>query len=471
MFRTTSALAALAVVALALTACTAPPPVPAVAADAPRDVGVELFELPWTSVAQECEKTVGPNGFAWVLTSPAQEHVAGDQWWTSYQPVGYAIDSKLGTRTEFADMVARCTAAGVKVITTAVAVDAPPASGESAQIDADSAAPGGSATDSPTSTGSPTATPSPSPVVAPPELVAYLEDLLALGVAGFRIEGAFGADGIASVPADEVQAVADALPSGTILMSDLANDGPVPPVRETYSGASRIFEYQYGGELGAQLSVGALHDPALVDPRPAHVPSASAVVFIDDHTSERADAAITYRDGPLYLLANVLVLADDYGMPMISSGYAFGSRDAGPPTSADGAVLPASCEGLTEPRTMLSDGDRICPQAWTAIAGMLAWRSAVGDAPRVAASKGGDLYGFERAGRGVVAVNPGGTEGWVIVPTSMPDGEYCDVITGGADALADGACAGEVYKVDNGSVTFHLRALSAAAIDLNTLLP
>ncbi|WP_375385909.1 alpha amylase C-terminal domain-containing protein [uncultured Microbacterium sp.] len=468
MFRTTSALAALAVAALALTACTAPPPAPVVAADAAPDVGVELFELPWTSVAQECETTVGPNGFAWVLTSPAQQHAAGDQWWTSYQPDGYTIDSKLGTRDEFADMVTRCNAAGIEVIASAVIVSPP---GEGAAADKATAAP------SPSPSPSPSPTVSPTSAVAPAEFVAYLEDLLALGVSGFRIDGAIGIDGTfgiagtTPVAADEVQAIADALPSGTILMSDLTDSGSEVPVRETYAGTSRIFEYQYGRDLSAQLSTGALHDPALVDPRSAHVPSASAVVFVDDHVSERGDAGITYRDGPLYLLANVLTLADDYGTPMISSGYAFRSRDAGPSASADGDVLPASCAGLTEPRNGLVDGDRTCAQAWTAISGMLAWRSAVGDAPRLAASKGGDLYGFERAGRGVVAVNPGGTEGWVIVPTSMPDGEYCDVITGGADAAADGACAGEIYEVDNGSVTFHLPALSAAAIHLGSRAP
>ncbi len=450
MFRRTSrfatlALASLAIASLALAGCTGQAPPPAVVANAPHDAGVELFELPWNSVAAECEKTVGPNGFAWVLTSPAQPHAAGDQWWTSYHPDGYAIDSRLGTRAEFAAMVTRCAAAGVKVIATAVVVAAP------AALNA-----------APTST--PTATPSATPTqtAAPAPFMAYLADLLSLGVAGFRIDGAS-----APVASDQVQAIADALPKGTVVMSDLNGTASAPaPVPETYAGTSRIFTYQYGQDLGDQLSLGAIRDPALVDPRPGHVPAASAVVFVADHTSERADAPLTYRDGALYLLANVLMLADDYGTPMVSSGYAFTSRDAGPPASTDGTVLPASCEGRTTPRAGLTPGERTCPQAWTAIAGMLAWRSAVGDAPRLAASKGGDLYGFERSGRGVVAVNPGGTEGWVIVPTSMPDGQYCDVITGGADAAAGGVCTGNVYRVENGSVTFYLPALSAAAIDL-----
>ena len=50
----------------------------------------------------------GQTGFDFVLTSPPQEHIDGDEWWTSYQPVSYLVESKLGTREEFADMVARC---------------------------------------------------------------------------------------------------------------------------------------------------------------------------------------------------------------------------------------------------------------------------------------------------------------------------------------------------------------------------
>ena len=75
------------------------------------DVGIQLFQLPWTSVAKECETTLAPAGIAWVLLSPAQEHIAADEWWASYQPVSYQLESRLGTRDEFADMVQRCNAA------------------------------------------------------------------------------------------------------------------------------------------------------------------------------------------------------------------------------------------------------------------------------------------------------------------------------------------------------------------------
>ena len=84
------------------------------------DVILNMFQWTWDSVAAECADVVGPAGFGYVQVSPPMEHIRGSQWWTSYQPVSYRIESKLGTRAEFASMVAACDAAGVGVIADAV---------------------------------------------------------------------------------------------------------------------------------------------------------------------------------------------------------------------------------------------------------------------------------------------------------------------------------------------------------------
>ena len=56
----------------------------------------------------------------YVEVSPPQESIRGTQWWTSYQPVSYRLDSKLGTEAEFKAMVAQCNAAGVGIIADVV---------------------------------------------------------------------------------------------------------------------------------------------------------------------------------------------------------------------------------------------------------------------------------------------------------------------------------------------------------------
>src|SRR3954471_17008269 len=89
-----------------------------------RDVIVHLFEWPWASVASECTNVLGPKGFGGVQVSPPQEHVVlpgnGYPWWQDYQPVSYQLTTRRGNRAAFASMVSTCHAAGVKIYVDAV---------------------------------------------------------------------------------------------------------------------------------------------------------------------------------------------------------------------------------------------------------------------------------------------------------------------------------------------------------------
>lgn len=55
---------------------------------------VQLFQWKYSDIADECERFLGPKGFAGVQTSPVVENVVNLQdwnnnrpWWESYQPV------------------------------------------------------------------------------------------------------------------------------------------------------------------------------------------------------------------------------------------------------------------------------------------------------------------------------------------------------------------------------------------------
>lgn len=449
------------------------------------DVGVQLFQRPWTSIAEECETTIGPALFAWVLTSPPQEHIAGDEWWTSYQPVSYALESKLGTEAEFADMVSRCEAAGVDVIADAVinhmaGIDSGVGTNGTAfthyeypglydesdfhhcgLTSDDDIADYSSREQIQTcelsnladlDTGSPTVRAT---------IVGYLQHLLDLGVAGFRIDAA------KHMSAEDVQAIVDDLPDDTIIMSEVIRGSGNEPVQpEEYVDAGSVFEFQYARDLGPGLKAGVLTDPQLGDERPLHVPSDKAIVFIDNHDTERGEASLTYRNGGLYLIANALMLADDFGAPVVYSGYAFSDRDAGAPTDASGRVIGWTCDDVTGPQESYSDGEGVCTEAWTAIAGMIELRRWAADAPRLASVSDGDVYGFEREQRALVLVNPSRDDATATVTTGLPDGEYCDVISGGADASHDGACAGATVTVADGSVTVAVPATGVVAIHI-----
>ena len=61
-----------------------------------KDVTAVLFEWNYASVAKECTNALGPAGYGYVQVSPPAEHIQGSQWWTSYQPVSYRIAGRLG---------------------------------------------------------------------------------------------------------------------------------------------------------------------------------------------------------------------------------------------------------------------------------------------------------------------------------------------------------------------------------------
>ncbi len=82
-------------------------------------VGLQMFMWNWDSIAKECE-FLGASGIDWVQTSPPQEHIRGAAWWTVYQPVSYQIESRLGSREQFRNMVSTCAEHDVDIIADAV---------------------------------------------------------------------------------------------------------------------------------------------------------------------------------------------------------------------------------------------------------------------------------------------------------------------------------------------------------------
>ena len=327
--------------ALALTACSAPA---APAADdlAAPDVGVQLFQLPWTAIAEECEETLGPRGYAWVLTSPPQEHIDRDEWWASYQPVSYEIETRLGTRDEFSDMVRRCDEAGVAVVADAVinhmtGQDGPgegwagtpyehyeyPGIFTASDFHHCGLTPNDDISDYTsrdqvqtcelvnladldTSSESVRAT-----------IVGYLDDLLSMGVTGFRVDAA------KHMAASDVEAIVDALPEGTRIISEVIRGGGEPVQPEEYTGIGEVFEFTYARDLIPQVTSATLTDPALADPRPQQVPDAAAVVFVDNHDTERGDADLTYFGAAAKCFASDMAMKVTTDAVQLLGGYGY----------------------------------------------------------------------------------------------------------------------------------------------------
>ncbi|MER5716156.1 alpha-amylase family protein [Streptomyces sp. NPDC002132] len=417
---TALAATAAALVAPATTAHASPP--------GAKDVTAVLFEWKFASVAKECTNTLGPAGYGYVQVSPPAEHIQGSQWWTSYQPVSYRIAGRLGDRTAFKTMVNTCHAAGVKVVVDTV-VNHMAAGGGTGT--------GGSSYtkyDYPGLYSSYDFDDCTSRVgnyqdrwnVQHCELVGladldtgedyvrktvagYLNDLLTLGVDGFRIDAAKHVDSA------DLAAVKSRLTNPNAYWKQEAIHGGGEAVQPTeYTGNGDVQEFRYAYDLKRVFNTENLAYLKNYGEGWGYMNSSVAGVFVDNHDTERNGSTLSYKDNAGYTLANVFMLAWPYGAPDVNSGYEWSDADAGPP---NGGTVNACWQ----------DGWK-CQHAWPEILRMVAFRNATRGEPVTDWwDNGGDAIAFGRGAKGFVAINHESGSLTRTYQTSLPAGTYCNV--------------------------------------------
>ncbi|KAK9680356.1 Alpha amylase, catalytic domain [Popillia japonica] len=82
-----------------------------------RSTIVHLFEWKYLDIAEECEKFLQHKGYGGVQVSPVSENVivANRPWWERYQPISYKIITRSGNEEEFLNMTGRCNNVGVRI--------------------------------------------------------------------------------------------------------------------------------------------------------------------------------------------------------------------------------------------------------------------------------------------------------------------------------------------------------------------
>ncbi|ANC31012.1 carbohydrate-binding module family 20 domain-containing protein [Isoptericola dokdonensis] len=437
--RLLAALAALGVAGAGLLAggpAGATTPVPSPVVDSPNGRGnviANLFQWTWDSVAAECTSSLGPAGYGYVQVSPPQEHVRGTAWWTSYQPVSYRVESKLGTRAEFAHMVETCRTAGVGVVVDAVVnhttgADQGSGTGVAGSPFGVDSFPGtysaADFNDCRTSisnygdryqvqncrllslqdlrTGS---------ASVRDRIAAYLNDLIGLGVAGFRIDAA------KHVPAADLEAIRSRLSDPDVFWVHEVIGAAGEPIRPSeYLGSGDSHEFDYARELRSRFD-GAIAGLRTIGD--GKLPSADAGVFVDNHDTERNGETMNYRWGAKYLLANTFLLSWPYGSPTVYSGYAWTDKDAGAPGATQTSVPDASC----------GSSAWTCTHDATEVRGMVGFHNAVeGTAVTSWWDDGGNHIGYGRGDVGYVTINNTASAVTRTYATSLPAGTYCDVV-------------------------------------------
>ncbi|MCX4582647.1 carbohydrate-binding module family 20 domain-containing protein [Streptomyces sp. NBC_01481] len=423
--------AALALVAGVAVAVIAPPGAAQATPPGDKDVTAVLFEWNFASVAKACTDQLGPAGYGFVQVSPPQEHIQGPQWWTSYQPVSYRIAGRLGDRAAFSSMVNTCHAAGVKVVVDSVINHMASASGTGT---------GGSSYEKYSYPGiysgadmddcrSTITNYQDRANVQNCELVqladldtgedyvrgriaAYLNDLLTLGVDGFRIDAA------KHMPAADLANIKSRLSNPGVYWKQEAIYGAGEAVSPSeYLGNGDVQEFRYARGLKQVLNNENLAYLKNYGEGWGYMESGKSAVFVDNHDTERGGDTLNYKDGANYTLANVFMLAWPYGSPDIHSGYEWSDKEAGPP----GGGTVNAC---------YSDGWK-CQHAWREISSMVAFRNtARGQAVTNWWDNGADQIAFGRGSKAYVAINHEGSSLTRTFQTSLPAGDYCDVQSG-----------------------------------------
>ncbi|MFD0378358.1 carbohydrate-binding module family 20 domain-containing protein [Streptomyces sp. NPDC127112] len=431
--------AGLAVAALAAASLTAQAPQALAAPPGDKDVTAVLFEWRFDSVAKACTDSLGPAGYGYVQVSPPQEHVQGPQWWTSYQPVSYKIAGRLGDRAAFKRMVDTCHTAGVKVVADSVinhmaAGDGIGTGGSSyTKYDYPGAYSGADMDDcrATVSNYQNRADVQNCELVQLADLdtgeeyvrgriAAYLNDLLSLGVDGFRIDAA------KHMPAADLANIKSRLTSPNAYWKQEAIYGAGEAVQPSeYLGNGDVQEFRYARDLKRVFQGEKLAYLKNFGEGWGYMPSAQSAVFVDNHDTERVGDTLNYKDGANYTLASVFMLAWPYGSPDVHSGYEWTDKDAGPPNG--GTVNACYTDGWK------------CQHAWPEISSMVGLRNtARGQGVTDWWDNGGNQIAFGRGTKAYVALNHETTALTRTFQTSLPAGNYCDVQSGRAVTVDSG---------------------------------
>jgi alpha-amylase len=190
---------------------------------------------------------------------------------------------------------------------------------------------------------------------------------------------------------------------------------------------------------------------------------------------------LSRRDGALYELAHVFMLAWPYGTPRVVSGYAFADADTGPPSEADGTTLPVhGAQGLG--CSPSGEAGWACEHRRPAIAAMIGFRNATEGAPveHWWSDPDAERIAFARGERGFVVINNTDEPMRRQLETGLPAGRYCNVLVteaigGGCRPLSTVATDAqapeqgidpplELVVADDGKATVELPPRSAAAV-------
>ncbi|CAG2115418.1 unnamed protein product [Medioppia subpectinata] len=464
-----------------------------------RSVIVEMMEWKHSEVAKECELFMGPYGYGGVQVSPVHECaiLVNRPWWERYQPVSYKIASRSGDEAQFADMVARCNKAGVRVYVDIVlnhmtmaeqgkgtAGDAYDGAGEHytavpyepQDFHGKESCPNADLnihdSDNPTEArmcqmgGLRDLNQARDNVRK--HQADYLNKLIDHGVAGFRSDASqhqWPQDLGAIIASLHTLNTAHGFPANShpFFYHEYIEHGPNVKATE-YTPLGRVIEFKNYENLARVFR--GLNNQRLCYLRNygggpkgwGMLDNNDAVVMVDNHDLQRGhsgdiNVTVTFFEPKLLKLTTAFMLAWPYAVPRIMSSYYWprnlqrqgdhfidSNSYIGPPHDSSDNILDVT----RNPDLSCNTDKWICEHRWRQIYNMVAFRNIAGAEPVQHWWEFNNQIAFSRGSKAYIAINNDVKPIDMTADTGLPAGTYCDVISGN---LAGGKCTGRQVVV------------------------
>lgn len=283
------------------------------------------------------------------------------------------------------------------------------------------------------------------------KIVDYLNHLINLGVAGFRIDAAKH-----QWPNDLKiiyhrlnflnQSFGFAPKLSPFIYQEVIDMGDNSPISKYEYTFAAVTEFRYSLELSRSFS----GDDDLkwlsgFGEKWGLLPSNLGLVFVCNHDNQRSDDGIlTYKHRKHYVMAQTFSLAHPYGIKKIMSSFDFNTTSHGPPMDNNEQILSPKINSKGQ-----CDNGWVCEHRWHAISSMVNFANAV-KSENVTSwwDNGKNQIAFSRGSKGFVVFNLESSDMENLeIPTNLSAGKYCDVISG--QKTSESECSGKILTVSS----------------------
>ncbi|XP_061489842.1 alpha-amylase 1-like isoform X2 [Rhineura floridana] len=304
-------------------------------------------------------------------------------------------------------------------------------------------------------------------------IAEYMNHLVDIGVAGCRI------DASKHIWPEDINAILSkvhnlnmkwfAKGSRPFIYQEVIDLGGEAVQSSEYFRNGQVIEFKYGAELGIVLRKWDGEKMANLKSWGENwslMPSEKAIAFVDNHDNQRGHGAggasiLTFWNPRLYKMAVGFMLAHPYGFTRIMSSYRWqrvirNGKDlndwAGPPSNSDGSIKP-----VTISTNGTCGNDWVCEHRWDQIRKMVTFQNVVYGQPLTRWwDNNNNQVAFGRDGKRFIVFNNDNRVLSVMLPTGLPPGIYCDVISGQKEG---NLCTGiQIHVAANGTADFQINS-------------